>query len=165
MPDATGEVTKRLFSVGRGRRAYSSSVLVFPLFAALVLLASIAHFLNLSLPATKGPDTKPADYYRECSAAMIVLPRALPIGLVAGVITFIVAMQLGDHVGRLFSASMLGLFGAATVIALAFLLGNGPPSPSYSGADAADIFLVAVIPIGVPVVIGAVLGGRVATIS
>jgi hypothetical protein len=161
----TGDVTKRLFSAGRARHAYNSRVHVFPLLVALTLMVSIVFLMEMSLPAIKGPGFDYTDYYRECSAAMVVLPRALPIGLVAGVLTFCVALHLGEHRGRLFGTSILGLFGAATVISLAFLFGNGPPSPSYSGSEAADIFLVAVLPIGVPVVIGAVLGGRVAAVS
>jgi hypothetical protein len=165
MPDATREVTNRLFLVGRGRHAHHWWIPLFPLLVALVLVASIAYFLNLSLPATKRPDAKRADYYGERPVAEVVLPRAFAIGLVAGALTFAVALQCGGYMGRLFSANILALFTVATMVAVALLFRDTPPNTTYLRADAADIFLAAVLPIGVPVVVGAILGGQVAAVS
>jgi hypothetical protein len=165
MPDVTGELTKRMLSLGRGRRAYDPRIVLFPLLVSLGLVVAIVLLVAISLPAIAGLGFDNTEYYRESSAAMIVLPRALPIGLIAGVVLFVAAMRLGDQMGRMLSGCVLGLFGVAVIVALTLLFGNGLPSATYLSADAADIFLVALIPIGVPAVVGAVFGGPVAAVS
>jgi hypothetical protein len=167
LPMAAGEaeLTGRALAFGRMRHAAHPHIYVLPTMAAMVLVVSIVLVVGISLPAIKGPGFDHTAYYRECPVTMVLLPRAIPIGLVAGFIVFAVAMQLGERMGRFFASTLLGLFGAAVVVACAFLIGNGLPSSRYLDADAADVFLVSLLPIGVQVVIGAVLGGRVAEVS
>jgi hypothetical protein len=165
MPDATGDVMRRLVSVGRERHRRHPLSLLVPVFLATALAIAIVLAVDLSLPAIRGLGFDHSAQYSECSVAMAILPRVLPLGLAAGVTAFIVAIKLGDRMSRVFSQILVALVALASVVALAMLIGNGIPSSTYLGARAADVFLVTLLPVGAPLVVGAVLGGWVAAIS
>lgn len=136
---------------------------LLPILLTGVLALSLVFFVSISLPRVSGPRLDHSEYYYELSVADALLPRAMLIGLVAGVVIFTVAVQLEDRMAWIFSAGTVSLIALAGILALAILIGHGAPNSTYLGANAGEIFLVVLLPIGVPVVVGAVLGAAAAT--
>jgi hypothetical protein len=98
------------------------------------------------------------------------MPGAILFGLVAGMMIFAIVIQLGgirlgDRMAGIYCASTVCLFALAAIVALAVFFGGGDPNSMYLSAASGDIFLVILLPVGVPVVVGAVLGAGVATAS
>ena len=165
MSDDVSKLTKQLFSVGQKRHDFDLRVALYPLLAAIALLCLIVLLVALSLPPIRGPGFDKTEYFREYATTSVLFPRVLPIGLFSGVAAFVLALRLGEQRSRYFTAFILCVASVAVIVALAIVSGNGLPSPNYLGADAVDVFLVTLIPIGLPLVLGAIVGGRVAAIS
>jgi hypothetical protein len=87
----------------------------------------------------------------------------LPIGLFSGVAAFLLARGFGERRGRFFTAFVGGIAGLAMLLAV--VSAYGQPIPYYASACAFDAFVSAAVPIGVPLLIGAVAGQRIAAIS
>ena len=104
------------------------------------------------------------------TAVEVLFPGAILLGLLAGLMIFAIVIQLGDiqlgdRMAGIYCASTVCLFALTGIVALAVFFGGGDPNSMYLDAASGDIFLVILLPVGVPVVVGAVLGAGVATAS
>ncbi|MCU0958915.1 MAG: hypothetical protein MUF48_02310 [Pirellulaceae bacterium] len=78
---------------------------------------------------------------------------------------FVLAMKMGDGRASVFCGSILAAFAVSLLVALALWIGAGANEAGYASATLGDVFRVAVLPIGVPAAVGAVLGVGVAAVS
>jgi hypothetical protein len=165
MPDTAADVTRRIFARGRkhaGSRLWKGG---WPLLCCATLIIVSGSLVHAVLPPIRGLAVDQLAYYRECSVAMVLLPRLTPIGLFVGMTAFVLAMKMGDRRASVFCGSILAVFAVSLMVTLALWISGGSNEAGYASATVGDVFRVAVLPIGVPASVGAVLGVGVATVS
>lgn len=165
MPDATDDVTRRIFANRRRRSGSRLSMSGMPLLCSAALILLTASSVNVVAPRVRGATAEDLAYYRECSVVTVLLPRLIPIGLIAGIVAFVLALKMGDGRASVFCGSILATFAVSLLVACALWIGVGSNEAGYANADIGDVFRVAVLPIGLPASVGAALGVGVAAVS